>query len=47
MKKNKAIKLGFVTLFSSMALGTAIVYSPSIADAADLGTPLQATRNIP
>lgn len=43
MKKNKAIKLGLVTLFSSMALGTAVVYSTSIVDAAPLGTPLQLT----
>lgn len=39
--KNKNIKIGLVTLFSVVALGTVAIQTGTTVDAADLGTPLQ------
>lgn len=44
---NKNIKVGLVTLFSVIALGTVAVQTDVTVDAADLGTPLQSTMYDP
>jgi len=45
--KQKNIKLGLVTLFSAVALGTVAIQGNTNVDAAALGTPLQATMYDP
>lgn len=47
MNKGKATKLGLVTLFSTLVLGTFVVQNDIQVDAAPLGTELQYYLNDP